>query len=217
VREGRGDIRLILVRHGQSTANATGVWQGQLDYPLSDLGREQAAGAGRSLRGTPLDAVYSSPLLRASETARILAREALYAGEIALLDGLQERHGGTLQGKSWADQERENPEFARKFLSLPEEKRWFLVGAETDEEILARFGESVDEMLARHEGGATVLAVSHGGVMRAYLRAVFGDGVLPGRERLPNASITRLLFPAGSSEGEPQLLELATAGPQPVE
>lgn len=215
--ESRGDIRLVLVRHGQSTANATGVWQGQLDYPLSDLGREQAAGAGRALRGTRLDAVYTSPLLRASETARILASEAGYGGEILGLPGLQERHGGSLQGKSWAEQEAENPEFARKFLSIPEEERWSLVGAETDEEIIARFSGAVDEILSRHGGGGTALAVSHGGVMRAYLRDLFGERVLPGDERLPNASITRLLFPAGFPAVEPRLLELAVAGPQPVE
>lgn len=206
---------LILVRHGQSTANASGIWQGQLDYPLSPLGREQAAEAGRSLAGIAIAAVYTSPLSRASETARILAREAGYGGPVVEVEGLQERHGGVLQGKTWAEQEAENPAFARKFLSIPEEERWTLVGAETDKEIIARFREAVGSILGRHTaGGETVVAVSHGGVMRAYLRDLFGGGVLPGKERLPNASVTRLFFPARSAEGEPRLLALPSAAPR---
>jgi probable phosphoglycerate mutase len=205
--EGR---ELVLIRHGQSTANASGVWQGQLDYPLSSLGREQAAETGRSLSGKPIAAVYASPLSRAFETARIVARESGYGGPVVAVEGLQERHGGVLQGKTWEEQERQNPAFARKFLSIPEEERWALVGAETDEEIIARFEEAVRFVLSRPGDGERVVAVSHGGVMRAYLRDLFGDEVLPGKERLPNASVTRLLFP---SDGEPRLLELPSADP----
>lgn len=203
-------IELVLIRHGQSTANASGVWQGQLDYPLSPLGREQAAEAGESLKGEVISAVYASPLSRALETARIIARESGYGGRVVEVEGLQERHGGVLQGKTWAEQEAENPAFAEKFLSIPEEERWTLVGAETDEQIIARFRQAVGYILGRHSRGETVLAVSHGGVMRAYLRDLFGEGVLPGKERLPNASATRLFFP---TEGGPRLLALPKADP----
>ena len=66
-------MNLIFIRHAQSTANARRIWQGQLDFPLSPLGQEQASKAGESLRGTPVASVYSSPLSRAAETARIIA------------------------------------------------------------------------------------------------------------------------------------------------
>ena len=201
---------LILVRHGQSTANATGVWQGQLDFPLSELGRRQAAEAGQALRGTEISGAYASPLSRAFETATILAEGAGYAGEVVPVPGLMERKGGMLEGHTWAEQEARDPEFAEKFLALPEEERWTLVGAETDEDILARFVEALSSVRAKHAPDDRLLIVSHGGVMRAFLRDLFGEQILPGSERAPNASITRLLW---SKDGTPpELLELAADG-----
>ncbi len=203
-----GQREVILIRHGQSTANASGVWQGQLDFPLSELGRRQAEEAGRALQGVALSAVYASPLSRAFETAGILANAAGYEGEVITVAGLTERHGGLLQGHTWAEQEARDPEFARKFLSVPEEERWALVGAETDQEILSRFEDAISSVLARHAPADRLVVVSHGGVMRAYLRRHFGPEVLPGTTRAPNASITRLLV--GNNGAGPRLQELAS-------
>src|SRR4028118_1907949 len=92
------DQELLLIRHGQSTANASGVWQGQLDFPLSEEGRRQAAGAGHALKGATISGVYASPLSRAFETAEIIAREATFSGEIIPITGLSARHGGVPAG-----------------------------------------------------------------------------------------------------------------------
>lgn len=196
------------MRHGQSTANAQGVWQGQMEFPLSEEGRRQAALAGRALSGTSYDAIYSSPLARAFGTAEIIARESGFEGEVVPVRGLIERHGGVLEGHTWAEQEERNPEFARKFLSLPEEERWAFAGAETDEEVMARFEAAMDEIRARHRDGARVVVVSHGGSMRAFLRDRFGAGVLPGTHRAANASITRIAW--GRNGTGPELLDLAS-------
>ena len=67
---------IYLVRHGQSLANAKGIWQGaQIDTPLTELGRTQAQNTKKHLEeeGAVFSAVYSSPLLRAGETAGIIA------------------------------------------------------------------------------------------------------------------------------------------------
>lgn len=196
---------LLLVRHGQSTANARGIWQGQMEFPLSEEGRKQAALAGRALRREPFEALYSSPLSRAFETASIIRDRSGFAGDVVPSGGLSERHGGILEGHTWAEQEQQNPELARKFLSIPEEERWALVGAETDEEVISRFGEAISSISARHPDDARIVIVSHGGVMRAFLRELFGPGVLPGAGRAANASITRLQW----GEDEPRLLEVA--------
>jgi broad specificity phosphatase PhoE len=207
---------MILIRHGQSTANASGVWQGQLNFPLSEQGRLQAAYTGRALRGTKISGVYASPLSRAFETAEIVAREAGFSGEVVPIPDLMERHGGILEGHTWAEQEARNPAFAEKFLALPEEERWTLVGAETDEEILARFERALSEILSRHHtDDGSLVVVSHGGVMRAFLRDRFGPTVLPDAERAPNASITRLLWE--ESNATPRLLELASTRHLPEE
>ena len=199
---------LLLVRHGQSTANAKGVWQGQMEFPLSEQGRRQATLAGRELAAGRYDALYTSPLARAYQTAEIIARESGYGGEILTLDGLTERHGGVLEGLTWQAQEERSPDFAHKFLSLPEEERWAFAGAETDEEVMARFEAAIEKIRTRHPDDARIVVVSHGGAMRAFLRARFGPEVLPGTQRAANASITRI---AWSRNGlAPELLELAS-------
>jgi broad specificity phosphatase PhoE len=197
---------LLLVRHGQSTANAKGIWQGQMEFPLSERGRVQAGLAGRGLSGEPFEGVYSSPLSRAFETAEIIRDRARFAGEVVPVDGLSERHGGILEGHTWAEQEQRNPELAKKFLAIPEEERWALVGAETDEEVFARFEEALSSIRALHPGGSRIVVVSHGGVMRAFLRERFGIGVLPGAQRAANASITRMQW----DETGPRLLEVGS-------
>jgi broad specificity phosphatase PhoE len=197
---------LLLVRHGQSTANAKGIWQGQMEFPLSEEGRRQASLAARALSREPFQGLYSSPLSRAFETAQIIRANTGFAGEVVPVSGLSERHGGLLEGHTWAEQEQRNSELAKKFLAIPEEERWALVGAETDEEVMARFEEAISSIRARHPDGARIVIVSHGGVMRAFLRERFGPEVLPGAERAANASITRLQW----GSGDPRLLEVAS-------
>lgn len=87
--------RVLLLRHGQSEWNADGRWQGQADPALTDLGRRQAAHASRSLG--VVDAIVTSDLQRAAETAAIIAGE-LGVGPIVLDADLRERHAGEWQG-----------------------------------------------------------------------------------------------------------------------
>ena len=200
---------LVLIRHGQSIANATGVWQGQLEFPLSEEGRRQARLAGRALASESLDGLYSSPLHRAFETAEIISCEAGFPGDVIAVEGLMERRGGLLEGTTLAEREARYPELMKKFLSIPEEESWVVVGAETDEEVLVRFELSISEIRARHPAGARIVVVSHGGAMRAFLRDRFGQEILPGTDRAPNASITRVVW---GTDGRPRLSELASTG-----
>ena len=197
---------MLLVRHGESTANAKGIWQGQMEFPLSERGRAQASLAGHGLSSEPFEGLYSSPLSRAFETAEIIRDRAGFAGQVVPVDGLSERNGGILEGQTWAEQEQRYPELAKKFLAIPEEERWALVGAETDEEVIARFEEALSSIRALHPCGTRIVVVSHGGVMRAFLRKHFGPEVLPGVQRAANASITRLQW----GETGPRLLEVAS-------
>lgn len=186
-----------------------------MEFPLSEEGRRQARHTGRALSGEQIDAIYSSPLARAFETAEIIARETQFPGEVVSVPNLMERAGGSLEGTTVEQREAENPELMERFLSIPEEERWTLVGAETDEEVLERFERGMAEILERHGAGERVLVVSHGGSMRAFLREIFGPGALPGTQRVPNTSITRIEW---STNGlRPRLLELASTAHLPDE
>lgn len=188
-------VEAVLVRHGRSTANLKGIWQGRLDYELSPEGMEQARRAGRALAGCEVSRVYSSPLSRASESARIIAGEMGYReSEIEHLQDLTERGGGVLEGKTWEEFESKYPERARRFFELPDEKRWEYIGAESTAIALSRARRALERIRLRHSPGETVVVVSHGGLLGSFFLEEFGPEV-PGEEAaLGNGSITRLLL-----------------------
>jgi probable phosphoglycerate mutase len=160
--------RLLLVRHGESTWNADGRWQGQADPPLSELGEQQAADA--AVHVVPVDAVWSSDLARARRTAEIIA--GARGVDVRVDPRLRERDAGEWQGHTRADIQELWPGY------LESDRR--PVGYEPDAELLVRVLSAIDEIGAAHDGGA-VLVIVHGGVVRT-LERHFGEnlhGLLP--------------------------------------
>jgi broad specificity phosphatase PhoE len=160
--------RVLLVRHGQSTWNADGRWQGQADPPLSELGERQAAQAASRLVG--VDAVWASDLTRARRTAELVA------GSLGLpvrVDArLRERHAGPWQGLTRAEIEERWPRY------LAEGRR--PDGYEPDASIVARALAALEDLAVAH-CGEEVVVVTHGGVVRV-LERHFGDdeqGLIP--------------------------------------
>jgi probable phosphoglycerate mutase len=160
-------VRILLVRHGQSEWNAVGRWQGQADPPLSDLGRRQAQVAAKSIGA--VDAVFASDLVRAADTAAILAAE-LGVGPVVIDPDLRERDAGEWSGLTRAEIDERYPGY------LPEHRGAFAPrdrtqaperrppGWEDDESVLARALAAI----ARIEdavGDGDVLAVTHGGLI----------------------------------------------------
>jgi len=93
---------LLLLRHGESTANADDLFGGWTDYPLTNRGRDQAAAAGRLIRDTGLSpaAVHTSLLIRAVDTADLLMAQSGRSGVTPQRSWrLNERHYGALQGR----------------------------------------------------------------------------------------------------------------------
>lgn len=150
------------MRHGQSEWNAQGRWQGQADPPLTPLGRTQAQQAAERL--TPVDAVVASDLQRAHETARIIAGH-MSLGIERVEPRLRERHAGPWQGLTHAQIERRWPGWIRSG-RRPE-------GYEADDLVAARALEALHD-LAHSYAGATLMAVSHSGTIRAVVHQVSG-------------------------------------------
>ena len=126
---------MLLLRHGQSTWNAQQRWQGQANPPLSDMGRAQAAHAGQ--RWGSVDAIVTSPLDRAHETAHILV-EAVGVGPVEVVPALAERDAGPWSGLTRDQIEDGWPGFLR------EQKR--PAGYELDPELLDRIGIALDRL-----------------------------------------------------------------------
>lgn len=95
--------RLYFIRHGQSEGNLSDVISGQLDYPLTSLGRRQAKQAAKESKDLDIDCIVSSPLSRSLKTAKIIAEEINYPLEkIIISDLFMERCYGSLQGKAFS-------------------------------------------------------------------------------------------------------------------
>ena len=91
------DHTFYFLRHGETTWNAVGRTQGQLDAPLSDLGREQAASAAAALKGEPVERIVASPLSRARDTAEAAA--AALGLDVTFDEELMEFNAGEWQGQ----------------------------------------------------------------------------------------------------------------------
>jgi probable phosphoglycerate mutase len=180
--------RLLLVRHGESIWNADGRWQGQADPPLSERGEAQAAAAADAL-GT-VDALVTSDLERAADTAAIIAR-ILGIEPVVVEPRLRERDAGSLSGLT-------RPEIPAAFPGLlPDDPAGFVPGTdghpawpadwESDEALWERV-EVALLALGRLVPDGDVVAVTHGGVMYAIERRLGA----PDRGRLSNLGAVQL-------------------------
>jgi probable phosphoglycerate mutase len=152
--------QILLLRHGQSTWNAEGRWQGRADPPLSLLGEQQARQAARQIGA--VDGLAASPLARAWRSAEIIGEE-LGVGPVEIEDDLVERAVGEWTGLTF-------PEIELRWPGALERRAW-PEGFEDDEELVARSMRAIRSLGSRFPAG-TVVAVTHGGVLHALERAI---------------------------------------------
>lgn len=176
--------RFIIIRHGETEWNAANREMGQLDSPLTAQGRQQAERVGQRLATVQFEALYSSDLGRAVQTAKAIVQKC--AREIVFDVRLRERHMGIFQGLTPSESEARYPAERAAYKSggashvIPqgesaEQRQWRMVGC-------------LDELAACHVGG-TVVVVTHGGVLMGFFEYVLGlaHGAGP-RFRRPNAA-----------------------------
>jgi broad specificity phosphatase PhoE len=151
---------ILLARHGQSDWNATRRWQGHADRPLTEKGRAQAHALAARLEHIELDAVYSSDLRRASETAVEVARAQ--GLQVVTYPELREVDVGAWSGLTREEAEARFPEgFARWRDGYP---GWD--DGESYEVMTDRVLGTIHGIASAHKDGR-VLVVSHGGPIRA--------------------------------------------------
>ena len=168
--------KITLLRHGLSTGNEKGILQGQKDYPLAEEGIEQSRSLSRYWKDhdVSFDAIIASPLLRAKQTAEIIASGMNLPIEFDEI--WCERQSGKAEGKPfsevklhYADQPHDT---AYDPLFETGESRW---------DLFIRAANSMQHLLRRPTG--SYLVVSHGAILDAALHTVLGISPSPGRVR----------------------------------
>jgi broad specificity phosphatase PhoE len=161
---------LILARHGETDWNRDRRWQGHADPPLNAHGRRQALNLAELLADEPVDAIYSSDLRRAQETAQIIA-ERLVAPVVAMPE-LREIDVGEWSGLTTPEIEERFPTGVRRHREGGD--GW--ERGETHAAMAARVVAAVMRIAEAHPAGHVVY-VGHGGTIRALLARAEGLGL----------------------------------------
>jgi len=177
---------LYCVRHGESEFNAEGRIQGQLDTPLSARGRQQSSAVAAALAQLPIQAVFSSPLRRALETAQLLAGSLKL--KVRTDERLKEVNAGIFQGHRHDELPDLYPDAWRKWQAL-------------DPDFVIPEGESRRQLIERGWAALTAIAatdfehvavVAHGNVLSSAIQSLLDIPPQRAAFRLYNGSISRM-------------------------
>jgi len=185
---------ILLIRHGESTANLEKFFAGQTDVPLTERGLKQAELTAEHLKDRHIDAFFASPLCRALDTALAAARR--HGKTVTVVQDLREISGGAWEQMPFEEVAARYPEDAAVWnenigLSRP-------TGGESPEEVQVRVCAAI-EKLARENPGRVLCAASHGMAIRVFCARVLGLSMERLRE-LPfptNASVTTVEYENG--------------------
>jgi alpha-ribazole phosphatase len=158
-------VKIFLIRHGQTRWNVEGRYQGDRDIELNSTGIKQAKLAARYLSRVEFSNIYSSPLTRTMETARILnGRRGL---EIKVKEGLKEMNFGKWEGMKFNKINTTYHNDYQKWLKNPYHNR--PTGGENFKELTDRTTIAIDEIVKENQDGSSVAVVAHGGVILSLL------------------------------------------------
>ena len=162
--------RIVVLRHGETTHNAAGIWQGQLDSPLSERGVQQAYAAGQALAALSPVRVVASDLQRAAITGQAVAEAC--GVPIDYDERWREIHAGVWQGMSGAEVRAQWPEEQEMLLRGED----FVRGehGESVADVARRTAEAAEELLAGMGAGETVVVATHGVAGRAAVAELVG-------------------------------------------
>jgi len=185
-------MEAVFIRHGESEANLAGVIQGRSDHRLSERGREQALRTAAALADFEPYRIYTSPLLRARETAEIINRR--HNAALVVLPDLIEYNLGEFEGQTWNEIVAGRPGLVED-LKRGVPFHHLASGAETDEAADVRGQRVLDEIV--NSGLPRVIVVAHLGILDRIIRRALAE-YIPGQTEfsgpLNNCSITTLLI-----------------------
>lgn len=182
---------VILIRHGETVANAQEIIQGQTDTMLNETGERQAERIAERLRDLPFDALYASDLSRAMRTAEAIARP--HGCPVIPCPELREWSLGAWEGKTISEVTAQYPGefegFVRDSLDM------VVTGGESRHALQRRVSDILDALAQRHPGGRIVV-VTHGGALGLMFKHFLNAEEIPfpHRPRTDNASYSKAVY-----------------------
>lgn len=179
---------IYLIRHAETDWNKEKRYQGQKDIPLNWIGKKQASELADRFHNSRihLDAIYSSDLERAKETA--LPTASIYNLEIKTITDLRERCFGKLEGVKVEDLKSQNP---RIDMSIQENLLSYDV--ESFESLKTRIYNTIYLLCGEHHG-ENIAIVSHGSSINSFLFEISQGTIGSGLTRIKNVSVTTVIF-----------------------
>lgn len=163
--------KMYIIRHCEAEGNVKRIFQGGVDLDISDTGRKQLEFLGKRFKNIAVDAVYSSPLIRAMKTAHSVA-DSKGLDVIPFADLIEVR-GGVIDGKPIAESFKKIPGLAYTWDNCPQD--FCPEGGEPMREAYERIWNAVLEIAKQNKGKNTAVA-THGGVIRCLMcRIMFND------------------------------------------
>ena len=159
---------LILARHGSIGVSYEGCYVGARDVLLDNHGRDQAAALGKALAGRKVDCAFSSPQRRALETAEIAGN--MIGLEFTVDPDLREVDFGEWEGKTFQEIEKSDPELVEKWACFDSD--FAFPGGERIQDYFDRVKRAAGRLAGNP--AETVLAVTHGGVIRSMICMLLG-------------------------------------------
>ncbi len=160
--------RIYFVRHGLTDWNVLGKVQGHSDIPLNEEGKKQAKNLAKKLTNVNFYRVFSSDLIRAKQTAEIIALEKKLTVQVT--KALRERCFGKLEGIEWKKNQKQLDLIWKKLKKLTDvDKKLLNLGEiEDNEQLMGRFIPFVRKVAISYPK-KNILMVTHGGLLRAFL------------------------------------------------
>ncbi len=156
--------KILLIRHAQATGNIEGVFQGHLNSGITDVGVKQLEALSERMKDIDFDAIYSSPLIRARETAKAVNKYRQLP--INFHDELMEINGGDWEGVPFDEIPNLYPELSEVWENEP--YNFEALNGETMRNVCQRMVDIIGK-IAKENEGKTVCVVSHGCAIRNYI------------------------------------------------
>jgi phosphoserine phosphatase len=160
---------IYLVRHGQTAWNKEEIFRGRSEVPLNETGLREASLAAEYFRGMEVQAIYSSPLARALQTAQKIAEEV--GQKVVPLEGIIDMSFGTWEGQPLRDVQKSDGERYRQWTEAPHLLK--IPGGESLDEVRGRAMAALEEVIRPHSG-KTVVLVSHRVVNKVLICGILG-------------------------------------------